>query len=104
MFVKHAAGFVVFPGGFGTMDELFEALTLVQTRKIRSFPIVLIGTAYWSGLVDWMRERMLEDGCISPGDLELFHLTDDVEDAFHVVMDAFRSEPETGEDNLPNNV
>lgn len=104
MFVKHAAGFVVFPGGFGTMDELFEALTLVQTGKIRAFPIVLIGTGYWSGLVDWMRERMLADGCISASDLDLFHLTDDVEEAFHVIMDASRREPETGEDNLPNNV
>ena len=86
------------------MDEFFEILTLVQTGKIRAFPIVLMGTEYWSGLVDWMRERMLADGCISASDLDLFHLTDDVEEAFHVIMDASRREPDTGEDNLPNNV
>ena len=65
MFVKYAQGFVVLPGGFGTFDELFEALTLVQTQKVTSFPIVLIGTAYWSGLVDWLRGTVLADGKIS---------------------------------------
>jgi hypothetical protein len=77
MFVRYASGFVVFPGGFGTMDELFEALTLVQTDKITTFPIVLVGTAYWQGLVDWIRERLLGDGKISAGDLDLFRMTDD---------------------------
>jgi hypothetical protein len=77
MFVRYASGFVVFPGGFGTMDELFEALTLVQTDKITAFPIVLVGTAYWQGLVDWIRERLLGDGKISAGDLDLFRMTDD---------------------------
>ena len=62
MFVRYASGFVVFPGGFGTMDELFEALTLIQTGKITEFPVVLVGSAYWSGLVDWFRERMLDGG------------------------------------------
>ncbi|HEX2415454.1 MAG TPA: TIGR00730 family Rossman fold protein [Thermoleophilaceae bacterium] len=77
MFVRYASGFVVFPGGFGTMDELFEALTLVQTDKITAFPIVLVGTAYWQGLVDWIRERLLGDRKISPDDLNLFRVTDD---------------------------
>jgi uncharacterized protein (TIGR00730 family) len=77
MFVRYASGFVVFPGGFGTMDELWEALTLIQTGKIDDFPVVLVGTDYWRGLVDWVGERMLAEGNISPGDLELFTLTDD---------------------------
>ena len=72
MFVRYASGFVVFPGGFGTMDELFEALTLIQTGKITEFPVVLVGSDYWRGLVDWLRERMLAEGKISPDDLELF--------------------------------
>jgi uncharacterized protein (TIGR00730 family) len=77
MFVRYASGFVVFPGGFGTMDELWEALTLIQTGKIVEFPVVLVGTGYWRGLVDWVGERMLDEGNISPGDLELLMLTDD---------------------------
>ncbi|MEA2267991.1 MAG: hypothetical protein QOC64_601 [Solirubrobacteraceae bacterium] len=77
MFVRYATAFVVFPGGFGTLDELFEALVLIQTGKIRSFPIVLVGTAWWSGLLGWMRERMAAEGMISPGDLDLLHCTDD---------------------------
>ena len=72
MFVKYAQGFVVMPGGFGTLDELFEALTLAQTRKVTSFPVVLFGTSYWSGLADWLRETMLADGKISAADLEMF--------------------------------
>ncbi len=77
MFVKYAQGFVIFPGGFGTMDELFEALTLIQTQKVRNFPVVLFDRRYWSGLLDWLRDTMREDGKISPGDLDLLHLTDD---------------------------
>jgi uncharacterized protein (TIGR00730 family) len=77
MFVRYASGYVVFPGGFGTMDELWEALTLIQTDKIRHFPVVLVGTDYWSGLVDWVGDRMLSEGNISPDDLELWTLTDD---------------------------
>ena len=76
MFVRYASGFVVFPGGFGTFDELFEALTLIQTDKIHNFPVVLVGTDYWSGLVDWLRERMLGEGKISPRDLDLITVTD----------------------------
>jgi uncharacterized protein (TIGR00730 family) len=76
-FVRYASGFVVFPGGFGTMDELWEALTLIQTGKITEFPVVLVGSAYWRGLVDWVGERMLDEGNISPDDVELMRLTDD---------------------------
>ncbi|MDV7396364.1 LOG family protein, partial [Arthrospira platensis SPKY1] len=71
MFVKYAQGFIVFPGGFGTLDELFESLTLIQTKKIKTFPIVLIGTSFWGGLIDWLKNTMLERGMISPKDLEL---------------------------------
>ena len=81
MFVKYAQAFVVLPGGFGTLDELFEAVTLVQTRKVTRFPVVLMGTAYWQGLVDWMRGTMLPDGKIGPADLDLLFLTDDVDEA-----------------------
>jgi len=81
MFVKYAQAFVVLPGGFGTMDELFEALTLVQTGKVTRFPVVLMGEAYWRGLVDWLRDRMCPDGKISPGDLDLLCVTDDVDEA-----------------------
>ncbi|MFH5885455.1 TIGR00730 family Rossman fold protein [Halalkalibaculum sp. DA3122] len=77
MFVKYAQGFIVFPGGFGTLDEFFEAMTLIQTNKITQFPVVLIGTEYWGGLVDWIKNKMVEEGTISPEDINLFHLTDD---------------------------
>ena len=77
MFVRYASGFVVFPGGFGTLDETFEALTLIQTGKIRHFPVVLVGADYWGGLVDWIRERLVAEGKVSPQDLDLLHLTDD---------------------------
>jgi uncharacterized protein (TIGR00730 family) len=77
MFVKSAEGFVIFPGGFGTMDELFESLTLIQTGKIGSFPVVLFGTDYWGEMLDWIREEMLADGLVSPGDLDLLRLTDE---------------------------
>jgi uncharacterized protein (TIGR00730 family) len=77
MFVKYADGFVILPGGFGTLDELFEALTLIQTGKIRHFPIVLVGRAYWAGLVGWIRETLLAKGMVVSTDLDLFHITDD---------------------------
>ncbi len=88
MFVRYASGFVVFPGGFGTMDELFEALTLIQTGKITEFPVVLVGSDYWSGLVDWFRERMLAEGNISPDDLDLFKVTDDPLEVRDLLMSA----------------
>ncbi|HLR85179.1 MAG TPA: LOG family protein, partial [Nocardioidaceae bacterium] len=81
MFVKYSQGYIVTPGGFGTLDELFEAITLAQTRKVTSFPVVLLGTSYWSGLIDWLRDTVLADGKIVPDDLERFHLTDDIDEA-----------------------
>ena len=93
MFVKYAQAFCVLPGGFGTMDELFEALTLVQTRKVTRFPVVLLGTEYWSGLLDWLRSSMLAKGYINEGDLELMMLTDDVEEAVRIIVDADRPLP-----------
>jgi uncharacterized protein (TIGR00730 family) len=88
MFVRYASGFVVFPGGYGTMDELWEALTLIQTGKIVEFPVVLVGSGYWRGLVDWVRERMLDEGNISPEDLELLTLTDDPAEVRDLLMSA----------------
>ena len=88
MFVKYAQGFVVLPGGFGTFDELFEALTLVQTEKVTSFPIVLLGEAYWSGLVSWVKDTVLAEGKVSPGDLEIFRVTDDVDEAVRIMLQA----------------
>ncbi|MDJ1136696.1 TIGR00730 family Rossman fold protein [Streptomyces iconiensis] len=85
MFVKYATGFVVLPGGLGTLDELFEALTLVQTQKVTRFPIVLLGTDYWKGLVDWVRGSVVAEGKASERDLELFHVTDDEEEAVSLV-------------------
>jgi uncharacterized protein (TIGR00730 family) len=85
MFVKYADGFVIFPGGFGTLDELFEALTLIQTGKIIHFPVVLIGRSYWQGLLGWIRERLLSEGKISPGDVDLMVVTDDVQEAAAVI-------------------
>jgi uncharacterized protein (TIGR00730 family) len=85
MFVKYAQGFVVLPGGLGTLDELFEALTLVQTQKVTRFPIVLYGTSYWGGLVDWLKNTLVGQGKASEKDLLLFHLTDDVEEAVALV-------------------
>ena len=79
MFVRYANAFVVLPGGLGTFDELFEALCLIQTQKIRSFPVILVGTEYWSGLVEWLRDRVAAEGKISNGDLALMQLTDDVD-------------------------
>ncbi len=81
MFVKYSQGFVVMPGGFGTLDEFFEAITLIQTNKIGKFPIVLVGTDYWSGLLDWLKKTLVKEGKISPDDLDLFRLVDTAEDA-----------------------
>ncbi|GGY89980.1 LOG family protein [Streptomyces poonensis] len=85
MFVKYAQGFVVLPGGLGTLDELFEALTLVQTQKVTRFPIVLFGTEYWGGLVDWLKNTLVAQGKAAEKDLLLFHLTDDVDEAVALV-------------------
>jgi hypothetical protein len=88
MFVKYAQGFAVLPGGFGTLDELFEALVLVQTHKVTSFPIVLLGRSYWQGLLDWISGPVLERGMISAADIELLNITDDVDEAVRMLVDA----------------
>ncbi len=85
MFVKYSLAFVIFPGGFGTLDELFEALTLIQTKKIRNFPIVLFGTRYWSGLLDWLRAEVLVEGKISENDMKMFHVTDSPAEVVEIV-------------------
>jgi uncharacterized protein (TIGR00730 family) len=89
MFVKAAEGFVVFPGGFGTVDELFEALTLIQTGKVLHFPVVLFDTDYWEELLDWVKGELLDDGMISPEDLDLLSATDDVEAVVAGVMECY---------------
>ena len=91
MFVKFATGFVIFPGGFGTLDELFESLTLVQTHKIHRFPIILFGKSYWSGLLDWIMTTVLEEGAISREDLNLLIVTDSVEEARDMLVDCYHS-------------
>ena len=87
MFVRYAHAFVIFPGGFGTMDELFEALTLIQTKRGKRFPVILVGNSYWSGLLDWLKNTMLETGCISPEDMDLFSITDEPEEALKIVKE-----------------
>jgi uncharacterized protein (TIGR00730 family) len=91
MFVKYAQAFVICPGGFGTMDELFEALTLVQTRKVNQFPVILMGSQFWSPLVDWLRGTLAERGLIAHSDLELFVVTDDVAEAVHLIDAAYEA-------------
>lgn len=88
MFVKYAEGFIVLPGGFGTFDELFEALTLVQTRKVTSFPIVLVGSAYWSGLLAWLKDTAVAAGTIGQADVDLLHVTDDAAEAVRIIRTA----------------
>jgi uncharacterized protein (TIGR00730 family) len=88
-FVKPSEGFVIFPGGFGTLDELYEALTLIQTDKVLDFPVVLFGSDYWTGMLEWIREAPLREAMISPDDLELLHLTDDPEHAVELVVDCY---------------
>jgi uncharacterized protein (TIGR00730 family) len=91
IFVKYSQAFVIMPGGFGTLDELFEAMTLVQTKKIAKRPIVLLGTAYWSGLFDWVRNVQLKEGYISESDLSLFKITDSTDEALQFIDDFFSS-------------
>jgi uncharacterized protein (TIGR00730 family) len=95
MFVKYSQAFVCLPGGFGTLDELFEALTLVQTKKVTKFPVVLLGTEYWGGLYDWIARTVLEGGKIGENDVKLLHLTDEVDDAVKVVHEAYRAWEDT---------
>ncbi len=88
MFVRYSSAFVALPGGYGTLDELFEALTLIQTGKIRFFPVVLVGTAYWAGLYEWLRDRLLAEGKISAADLELMRVTDSVDEVVSICRTA----------------
>jgi uncharacterized protein (TIGR00730 family) len=92
MFVKYAQAFVIFPGGFGTMDELFESLTLIQTGKIRDFPLVLFGSKYWGGLLDWLKATVQAQGKISPGDLELIKVTDSPKEAADHITTRFKAD------------
>ncbi|WP_234571759.1 TIGR00730 family Rossman fold protein [Rhodohalobacter sp. 614A] len=89
MFVKYAQGFIVLPGGFGTLDELFETITLIQTEKIMKIPIVLIGTEYWQGLIDWIKDKLVQNGYIHENDLDLFYLTNDVDEAVKHICDFY---------------
>lgn len=91
LFLKHAVGFVIYPGGFGTMDELFEVLTLIQTHKTGNFPVVLVGEGYWQGLLDWMRNVMLDQhGCIGVEDLNLLKIVNNAEEAADLILDCYR--------------
>ncbi len=96
-FVKYAQAFVLFPGGFGTLDEFYEAITLVQTERIRHIPVVLVGRSYWSGLLRWMKSNLVGRGLISRDDLDLFRLTDDPEDAVKWIADFYRKHPSAAE-------
>jgi len=88
-FVKPSEGFVIFPGGFGTLDELFESLTLIQTGKVEHFPVVLFDSAHWRDMLDWLRDEILSAGLVSSGDVDLLHVTDDVDEAVRVVVDCY---------------
>jgi uncharacterized protein (TIGR00730 family) len=88
MFVKYSLGFIIFPGGFGTLDELFEALTLIQTKKIRNFPVVLFGSAYWEGLLGWIRDFALKEGKVTEKDLKLLHVTDSPAEVVQIIVNS----------------
>jgi uncharacterized protein (TIGR00730 family) len=88
MFVKYATAFIVFPGGYGTLDELFEALTLIQTGKVKHFPVILMGQDYWKGMAEWLRRTVAAEGKIDARDLLLFHVTDDPAEATRIVIEA----------------
>jgi uncharacterized protein (TIGR00730 family) len=92
MFMKYAEGFILFPGGFGTLDEFFEALTLIQTRKISRFPVVLFGSHYWNGLIGWMKQALEEPGRIDAADLNIFHVTDSPAEACELIVTAYQTE------------
>lgn len=89
MFLKYSQGFIAMPGGFGTLDELFEALTLVQTYKIAEFPVIFVGREYWGGLIDWIKDTMLKEGNINENDLKLFHLVDTADEAVQIINDFY---------------
>ncbi|MDI6401067.1 TIGR00730 family Rossman fold protein [Balneolaceae bacterium ANBcel3] len=91
MFVKYAQGFIVLPGGMGTLDEFYEAMTLIQTKKIHQFPIIMMGKEYWGGLIDWMKKTMVEEKTIDKSDLDLFHVTDDPEEAVNIIYNFYET-------------
>ncbi|HEU4698977.1 MAG TPA: TIGR00730 family Rossman fold protein [Gemmatimonadales bacterium] len=95
MFVKYSTAFIVFPGGYGTLDELFESLTLIQTGKIKHFPVILFGKSYWGGLVDWLRDTVARERKINPSDIDLFRVTDDPEEAMRIIVEARETKPLT---------
>jgi uncharacterized protein (TIGR00730 family) len=95
MFIKYSVGFVIFPGGFGTLDELFEAITLIQTGKISQFPVILFGTHYWAGLLRWMQSRVLGEKKIAEGDLDLMQVTDDPKEVVRIVSAAYKAQMKT---------
>lgn len=100
MFLKHAVGFVIYPGGFGTLDELFEVLTLIQTRKTGNFPIVLVGKSYWQGMLDWMKTTMLDEhACISPEDLNLLKVVDTAEEAACLILACYHKNRDAAGDD-----
>ncbi len=106
MFVKYSEAFVVFPGGFGTLDELFEALTLIQTGKIQNFPLVLVNSRYWQGLIEWLKEPMLAEGKISPEDMDLIRIADTAEEVVQIINECWRRPedlpPEQQRKNIAN--
>jgi hypothetical protein len=106
MFIKYAIAYIIFPGGFGTMDELFESLTLAQTKRIKSFPIILYGSEYWKGLIDWMKTTLVENGTIDRADFALFSIVDKPEDIRFLINEHFRVfgdiRPQGGAKNPPN--
>jgi uncharacterized protein (TIGR00730 family) len=100
MFIKYSVAFIIFPGGFGTLDELFEALTLIQTGKIYQFPVILFGRHYWAGLLRWLQTRVLLERKISPGDMDLMLLTDDPAEAAAAVIAAYKAQSETATERV----
>ncbi len=100
MFVKYSCGFIALPGGFGTLDELFEALTLVQTHKVTSFPVVLMGSRFWGGLIEWIKGSLLATGKISAHDLDLIQITDDVDEAVNIIVESEHNRSKRREEEL----
>jgi uncharacterized protein (TIGR00730 family) len=96
MFVKYAQAFVIFPGGFGTFDELFESLTLVQTGKIDHFPIILFDSSYWSGLLEWVRAQVVRRGNVSESDLDLVRVCDDIDEVVEIIVASYRTRDDNG--------
>jgi hypothetical protein len=91
MFVKYAFAYIIMPGGFGTLDELFEAVTLIQTHRIKPLPVILFGTRFWSGLIDWIKSRLVEEKTISQNDLNIIHITDDMDEVLRIVQQAVKT-------------